>query len=143
MSLFSFSRFITSLNYLCETISVTQRVASGLWETRTAYPSRALGFCIVFFFFFWFGLFSLRSGLCAQYCLYLWTANSWLSLQFSRTLFYHTVVSGCVKLHLFTATFSILQLYIATTRLRSRENICQLLQTDRWNSVVMCRRLEL
>ena len=52
MSLFSFSRFITSLNYLCETISVTQRVASGLWETRTAYPSRALVFCIVFFFFF-------------------------------------------------------------------------------------------
>ena len=128
MSLFSFSRFITSLNYLCETISVTQQVASGLWETRTAYPTRAPGFtpvyfmgsvlliflvfCIVFFFFFlWFGLFSLRSGLCAQYCLYLWTANSWLSLQFSRTLFYHTGVAGCVKKHVFTATFSILQLY--------------------------------
>ena len=160
MSLFSFSRFITSLNYLCETISITQWVVRFLWETRTVYPSRAPGFTSVYFmgsvlliflvffivwgfFLVWFGLFSLRSGLCAQYCLYLWTANSWLSLRFSRTLFYHTVVSGCVKLHVFTATFSILQLYIATTRLRSRENICQLLQTDRWNSVVMCRRLEL
>jgi hypothetical protein len=155
MSLFSFSRFITSLNYLCETISVTQRVASGLWETRTAYPSRAPGFtpvyfmgsvfsflyCVLFFFGLVCFLFALGyvhniayiSGLPILDCPFSFLERCF-TIRVSLDVLSYTCLPPLLVFYSYI---------IATTRLRSRENICQLLQTDRWNSVVMCRRLEL